>query len=321
MHGSKRGKIWRRFQRITYRYQAFSIAGKRRGFADTRGTLFFEVARFASILRPRYIFAENVVGLLNHEGGTTYETILRTLDELGYDVEWQVLNSKAYVPQNRERVFIIGHSRTECTRQVFPIARESGAVDETIRTLMNIKPYKRDVEWKDYDLQDQDSTLTTVDVIKMAVPSKNGIVVAGQLPGNYRQTSQVYDSNGIAPTLLTKQGVTKVLIKEATKKGFAEACPGDSINLAFPDSERRRGRVGKQMAHTLLTSDEQAVVTEKYQIRKLTPRECWRLQGFPDWAYDKAAKVNSDHQLYKQAGNSVTVPVIFDIARRLVLEE
>ncbi|WP_049067884.1 DNA cytosine methyltransferase, partial [Enterococcus faecium] len=79
--------------------QAFSIAGKRQGFSDTRGTLFFEIARFAAILQPKFLFLENVRGLLNHEGGATFETILRTLDGLGYDVEWQVLNSKAYVPQ------------------------------------------------------------------------------------------------------------------------------------------------------------------------------------------------------------------------------
>ncbi|WP_148132023.1 DNA cytosine methyltransferase, partial [Streptococcus sp. HMSC056D07] len=97
--------------------QAFSIAGNRRGFEDTRGTLFFEIARFASILRPKYLFLENVKGLLNHDGGATFETILGALDELGYNVEWQVLNSKDFgVPQNRERVFIIGHLRGECTR-------------------------------------------------------------------------------------------------------------------------------------------------------------------------------------------------------------
>ncbi|WP_148132022.1 DNA cytosine methyltransferase, partial [Streptococcus sp. HMSC056D07] len=97
--------------------QAFSIAGKRKGFEDTRGTLFFEIARFASILRPRLLFLENVKGLLNHNGGDTFETILSALDELGYDAEWQVLNSKNFgVPQNRERVFIIGHLRGECTR-------------------------------------------------------------------------------------------------------------------------------------------------------------------------------------------------------------
>lgn len=110
--------------------QAFSIAGKRRGFEDTRGTLFFEIARFASILRPRYLFLENVKGLLNHEGGATFETILRALDGIGYDVEWQVLNSKDYVPQNRERVFIVGHLRGERTRKIFPFEKNDRTLTE-----------------------------------------------------------------------------------------------------------------------------------------------------------------------------------------------
>src|SRR5699024_998603 len=90
--------------------QAFSIAGQRKGFKDTRGTLFFEIARFADILKPRYLFLENVRGLMSHDNGNTFETILRALDELGDDVEWDLLNSKDFgIPQNRERVFIIGH--------------------------------------------------------------------------------------------------------------------------------------------------------------------------------------------------------------------
>ena len=105
--------------------QAFSIAGNRRGFEDTRGTLFFEIARFASILRPEYLFLENVKGLLNHDKGDTFEIILSTLDELGYNVEWQVFNSKNFgVPQNRERVFIIGHLRGERTRRIFSSQRK-----------------------------------------------------------------------------------------------------------------------------------------------------------------------------------------------------
>lgn len=106
-------------------------------------------------------------------------------------------------------------------------------------------------------------------------------------------------------------------MREATSKGYAETLPGDSVNISHPNFETRRGRVGKGIANTLLTGEEQAVVTENYRIRKLTPRECWRLQGFPDWAFDRAKQVNSDSQLYKQAGNSVTVPVIADIAKRL----
>ncbi|MCH3681433.1 DNA (cytosine-5-)-methyltransferase, partial [Enterococcus faecium] len=110
--------------------QAFSLAGKRKGFSDTRGTLFFEIARFASILRPKLLYLENVKGLLNHERGATFETILRTLDELGYDVEWQLFNSKEFVAQNRERVFIVGHLRGAGTKKIFPLTREEGSADQ-----------------------------------------------------------------------------------------------------------------------------------------------------------------------------------------------
>ena len=111
--------------------QAFSIAGKRSGFEDTRGTLFFEVMRLAKERHPKILFAENVKGLLNHIGGETFRVIIETMDELGYDVEWQLLNSKDFgVPQNRERVFIIGHSREFGGSKVFPITSCSGQVDE-----------------------------------------------------------------------------------------------------------------------------------------------------------------------------------------------
>ena len=110
--------------------QSFSIAGHRRGFEDTRGTLFFEVMRLAKERHPEYLFAENVSGLLNHDGGGTFETIIRTMDELGYSVEWQVLNSKYYVPQNRERVFIIGHLGELSGREIFPITAYSEPFNE-----------------------------------------------------------------------------------------------------------------------------------------------------------------------------------------------
>ena len=299
--------------------QAFSIAGKRKGFEDTRGTLFFEIARFASILRPRYLFLENVKGLLNHEGGATFETILRTLDELGYDVEWQVLNSKDYVPQNRERVFIIGHLRGECTRKIFPFSGNDEPLVELQRQQSSVNTitarYGETAGVGSYVVESKQQE-------QVAIPAQDrqGIIVVGNLPGNHDQNSRVYNSRGIASTLSTMQGggqEPKILIKEATTKGYAEALPGDSVNISHPNSETRRGRVGKGIANTLLTGEEQAVVTDNYRIRKLTPRECWRLQGFPDWAFDRAKEVNSDSQLYKQAGNSVTVPVIADIAKRL----
>ena len=329
--------------------QAFSIAGKRKGFLDeTRGTLFFEIARAAEQIKPRTLFLENVRGLLSHDKGRTFRTIISTLDELGYDAEWQILNSKNFgVPQNRERVFIIGHLRGERGREVFPITREnSGAID-----------------------------------------------VVNKESGMPRETNRVYSPEGLSPTFNTMQGGGRepkiaIKIKEVTKQGYAIAEQGDSINFSLPNSKTRRGRVGKQVAQTLDTSCNQAVIVQNplkgktkngwhfeqnvfdveglartlkagggsgnipkivqkprgfnkggehevaptlssnswhennllksgIRIRKLTPRECWRLQGFPDWAFDKAQEVNSNSQLYKQAGNSVTVNVIVEIAKKL----
>lgn len=265
-----------------FRAKLFSIAGARRGFEDTRGTLFFEIARFASILKPKYLFLENVKGLLNHDKGNTFETILSALDELGYDVEWQVLNSKNFgVPQNRERVFIVRHFRGERSGNVFPFGGKVGNLDPGL---------------------------------------KNEIKKYGTIQPNYNQSGVVYDTDGIAPTIRAYQGGNlepKIRVKEATKQGYAEAEVGDSINLSHPNSKTRRGRVGKQIANTLLTGESQGVVEADFRIRKLTPRECWRLQGFPDLAFDKAQEVNSNSQLYKQAGNSVTVNVIAAIAERL----
>lgn len=324
--------------------QAFSIAGKRQGFEDTRGTLFFEIARFASILRPRFLFLENVKGLLNHEGGATFETILRALDELGYDAEWEVHNSKDYVPQNRERVFIIGHLRGESTEQVFPFER----IDRTIVELQGQQAYANTLttrieaqgtgtyvaERKQHEEKIAIPVLTPdrlekrqngrrfksdgEEMFTLTAQDRHGVMIVG---GLYTNDSEQFSRDvlpGLSRTLKSQNHDAAILIKEATAQGYAQALPGDSINISHPNSETRRGRVGKGIANTLLTGKEQAVVTEEFQIRKLTPRECWRLQGFPDWAFDRAKEVNSDSQLYKQAGNSVTVPVIHDIARRLV---
>ncbi|HEM3524741.1 TPA: DNA cytosine methyltransferase [Streptococcus suis] len=342
--------------------QAFSIAGKRAGFEDTRGTLFFEIARFASILRPKYLFLENVTGLLNHDNGNTFETILGALDELGYDAEWQVFNSKNFgVPQNRERVFIIGHLREEGGRAVFPFGGNDTAVDSKqskINKVGNIRKMGRsqsgDVVSVDSLAPTLCSTTTQKDPLKVAIPvltpdreekrqngrrfktdgepmftltaqDKHGVLVndikvVGVIEPNFNQSGCIYDPEGIAPTIRTMQGgglEPKIAVREATSKSYYEATVGDSVNLSHPNSSTRRGRVGKQVANTLLTGEEQGVVMPNFRIRKLTPRECWRLQGFPDWAFDRAQAVNSNSQLYKQAGNSVTVNVIEAIAKRL----
>lgn len=292
--------------------QAFSIAGNRKGFEDTRGTLFFEIARFTYILKPRILFLENVKGLLNHDKGRTFEIILQTLDELGYDVEWQVLNSKNFgVPQNRERVFIIGHLRGEGGRKVFPIRGESENTN-CVRQIGNLiqtnsfggNPHRGRV-YSSYGIS----------------PCLNCMDGGGREP-KILQLGRGFNKGGvhnIAPTI-TKNSYQEnnfLIIKEATKKGYAEATIGDSVNISHPNSKTRRGRVGKGIANTLLTGEEQCVVMDDLRIRKLTPKECWRLQGFPDWAFERAAKVNSNSQLYKQAGNSVTVNVIEAISKEL----
>lgn len=241
--------------------QAFSIAGKRKGFEDTRGTMFFELARILRAKRPRLFVFENVKGLLSHDNGQTFRTIIATLDELGYDCQWQVLNSKNHgVPQNRERIFIVGHLRGTPRPQVFPL----GAVNQKPEATLSEKGKK------------------------------------------------------VANTLRAKLGgpdlENSYLIPEATKKDYAEANVGDSINLSVPNSSTRRGRVGKGVAQTLDTGMQQYTLTRQGGVRKLTPTECERLQGFPDtWTEGL-----SDTQRYKTLGNAVTVNVIRDIFKLLL---
>ena len=301
--------------------QSFSIAGSRRGFEDTRGTLFFEIARFADILKPKYLFLENVKGLLNHDRGNTFKTILGALDGLGYDVEWQVLNSKNFgVPQNRERVFIIGHLRGERTRNVFPLSGESEQSDcqqSKIEIVGNTKNPNGTSQGTGSVVYDSNGVIGTLCARDYKEPKQVAIPVLTPDRTEKRQNGRRFKTDGEPMFTLTAQDRHGILIKEATKQGYAEAEIGDSVNLSHPNSKTRRGRVGKQIANTLLTGESQGVVEPDFRIRKLTPRECWRLQGFPDWAFDKAQEVNSNSQLYKQAGNSVTVNVIEVIAREL----
>lgn len=298
--------------------QAFSIAGKREGFADeTRGTLFFEILRAAKQIQPPLLFLENVKGLLNHDKGRTFRIILQAMDELGYDAEWQVLNSKDFgVPQNRERVLIIGHLRGSGGREIFPIGSPDGTTGVPIKLIAHRENYHRNTQT--FDPSGITETLDTgqgggrghYTVVKDEMK-----VVATW--GGFGQ-SQVFDEDGIVSTCLARdyKDPKRVMVREATKQGFAVAEEGDSINFEQPNSKTRRGRVGKGIANTLTTGCNQGVLEEGYRIRKLTPKECWRLQGYPDWAFEKAEQVNSNSQLYKQAGNSVTVNVIREISKK-----
>ncbi|MDW8778927.1 DNA (cytosine-5-)-methyltransferase, partial [Streptococcus suis] len=249
--------------------QAFSIAGKRAGFEDTRGTLFFEIARFASILRPKYLFLENVTGLLNHDNGNTFETILGALDELGYDAEWQVFNSKNFgVPQNRERVFIIGHLRGAGGRAIFPFERG----DKEIGSL-------------------QGQSTNTITARYGEAQGSGSYIIEGQQP-KIIQRGHGYNQGGehdITPTLTSNSWQENNHVKVYD---FYNRKTKDEVGTLTAS-----GHQGNTKAGTF-------GILDGIRIRKLTPRECWRLQGFPDWAFDRAQAVNSNSQLYKQAGNS-----------------
>lgn len=274
--------------------QAFSIAGKRRGFSDTRGTLFFEVARIAKEKQPRFLFLENVKGLLSHNKGETFLTILSTLDELGYDCQWQVLNSKDFgVPQNRERVFIVGHLRGTSRPEVFPF---TGSNPKTLTQLVGGR--------QGYRVYDINGTSCTLASEAGGMGTKTGLYATPVLTPDFtnkkmNKKSQIGSSNG---NMFTIDGtsVHGVLIYDPYNKSL----PSDQKNTT-----------------TLRTNHFNRnawILNDSLKIRRLTPLECFRLQGFPDSHFKKAKQAGlSDSQLYKQAGNAVTVNVIEAIARRL----
>jgi len=249
--------------------QAFSIAGRRFGFDDTRGTLFFDIARILKAKQPRNFLLENVDGLLFHDKGRTFRTIIATLTELGYCVEWQVLNSKNFgVPQSRKRVFIIGHLGRGCKQQVFPI----GEFDE-----------KGDREF--------------------AREAQN----AHTLKACYGSAKGGDDYVAVAPVARVMQVGTYRTHKDG--RGFREVKQG--VAPALPARAREDG------------SGQPVVFDGNIKIRRLTPVECERLQGFPDgWTAkgiddDGNEIVISDSQRYKCLGNAVTVNVVAEIIKEL----
>ena len=328
--------------------QSFSIAGKRRGFEDVRGTMFFEIARIAAVKKPAYLLLENVPGLLSHDGGRTFTVILDALSELGYDVCWQVLNSKNFgVPQSRKRVYIIGYLRGRSRSEIFSFTETNG------KTTLQVIPGREGN--------------------RIYSPLGVGITLTSNA-GGFGGKTGLYDVN--------------LPIKVKTKQGYQLAYPGDSIDLAYANLNSRRGRVGDKVAHTVTPTNTQgyffidmnsppnltdearcitarqnagisnrkgehsgvfiedeprAVLTPEKEtvrqqgrrmknpnepmftltvcdrhgilrygkVRRLTPLECWRLQGFTDEQFYKAQATGlKDGALYKMAGNAVSVPVI-----------
>ncbi len=248
--------------------QAFSIAGKRKGFDDTRGTLFFEIARilryFRDIGKPiPYFILENVKGLLNHQDGQTFATIYRVLTDLDYTIECQILNTRWFLPQNRERIYIVGHLGEKGRSKIFPIGKTTSQINNRLNQIGIIG---------------EDSEATRVYDTTCARTIKNGggmgaktglykinkINIVGNLKGKGgHECHNVHSPNGIAPTVRENHGKTTMVVHSG--------------------------------------------------IRRLTPTECERLQGFPDgWTEGQ-----SDTQRYKQLGNAVSVPVVKAIGKKL----
>lgn len=316
--------------------QPFSISGKRGGFEDTRGTLFFDIARIIKAKRPRWAVLENVRGLTNHDGGRTLGTIIQALWELGYAADYKVLNSKDFgVAQNRERVFIVatpeehcgtikefwhfeypeGHDNTKRLRDILEpnVAEKYFLKPASIKKLIEYKVRNR-LKGNGFDAKfhDPDDYMST---LKVGGDGVDNLVQVGVI-GKDSEATRVYHPDGIARTLKFGGGMGAktglYLIPEATKQGYAVAGEGDAINLKAENSKTRRGRVN-DIAHTLDTDVQQYTVQNK-RIRRLTPVECARLQGFPDNWCNKL----SDTQAYKCYGNAVTTNVIKAIIPRLV---
>ncbi len=276
--------------------QAFSIAGKRGGFDDTRGTLFFELARIAKAKRPRLLFFENVKGLLSHDGGRTFDTIIRTIDELGYDCQWQVLNSKDFgVPQNRERVFIIGHLRGTPRPQVFPFGKNNQEAVELSGHNANTLTAR---------YQPAEATGTYIGESKLNAQIE-------QLNQPNHSNDRIYGAEGISPTLNTAQGGNRQP-KIVASRGRNPANPSDRTVGAPTEQRLEINETGT--SNTLTSVEKDNWLLDGMKIRRLTPTECERLQGFPDgWT-----EGISDSQRYKCLGNAVTVNVIQAIVEKLL---
>ncbi len=292
--------------------QAFSIAGRRQGFDDARGTLFFEIARIAAVKRPPFLLLENVPGLLSHDGGWTFATILLTLSELGYDVTWQVLNSKDFgVPQSRKRVYIIGFLRERCAGEIL-------AFNEA-----NVKALAQRIPGR------EGNRVYSTDGVAITLTSNAGGF--GGKTGLYEINTPTDEE-----TPCDSQGVFFIDMNEGAKLTDTARCitarqdsgiskhKGEhsgvfvedrarAVNSPERDTVRQQGRRIKEPDEpmfTLTTQDKHGIM--RYgRVRRLMPIECFRLQGFTDEQFKKAEATGlKDGRLYKMAGNAVSVPVI-----------
>jgi len=303
----------------------------------TRSSLLVEYLRVIRANKPNFGIYENVKNIVGKKfKDTTFKLFTQELEEYGYNVYWKVLNAKHYgIPQNRERVYLIFIKKELDNGEFkYPESFDNGI---RLRDILD-----DEVDEKFYLSQKQINKIKTSTFTQARTRIQNSeccqtllsrdfkdpkCVQVGQLYGTNKepnpQAGRVYDPNYISPTMDTCSGgnrMPKVAIKQATKKGYTECEVGGVANLSYPDSTTRRGRVQEDgnICPTLTARPEgfkTAIlpVTNDIRIRKLTPKECWRLMGFDDKSFEAAEQVNSNSQLYKQAGNSIVVDVLYYI--------
>ena len=297
--------------------QAFSVAGKRGGFNDTRGTIFFDFARIMKAKKPKFAIFENVKGLLNHDGGKTYETMLRTLDELGYNAQWGILNTKFHgLPQNRERVYIVANLRERSSTKIL-FERGNDSADKVERTENGIIGQFYNRKGKTH----QDLGVISSEghsPALLATTHKNPrIVKIGDIDGLNTQYSRVYDSEGVSTTINAQGGglgAKTGLYKVGAIDGVFRLKQGNRVYGVNGKARTICAEGGGYGGYTgLYTNSEQT------KVRRLTPKECFRLQGFKDEMVELGYKLGiSDTQLYKMAGNAVSVPVVEWVAQRVL---
>jgi len=273
--------------------QAFSVAGRRGGFSDTRGTLFFEIARIAREKQPRILLLENVKGLLSHNKGYTFATILNALDEIGYDAEWQVLNSTDFgIPHNRERTYIVGHLRGTGTRQVFPLRRADAAVIGEHKEATRLIP-------------------ATVDKV-----DKQGSVYLHKFNKVNANCLCARDAKGLCRSynvILESPDIIKTATAGNSRPQRVNTIDRSSVTIAATIGG---GGAGTGL-YAIPALDKDAY--DGCRIRRLTPTECERLQGFPDgWTAEGVTGAISDTQRYKCLGNAVTTNVVEAVASELL---
>ena len=347
------------FDLFTYSFpcQDISMAGKQAGFdkdSGTRSSLLWECERIIKNKKPKYLLMENVKALTFKKNMEGFNNWLKTLEDIGYKNYWKVLNAKDYgVPQNRERVFcisILGNEEYKFPEKQTLKTRLKDVLEENVdekyylsndrvKQLVKIIKYDDIKEKSVYDgsiknpkSKDIANCITAKDRGIVNFQSSGNVVVEPKIIQTHKLKSdkrrnpdryRVFDSSGISPTLLTCQsgGLQPCIpIKNSTKKGYINAYSGDGIDLINPNCKNRRGRVQKDKVQTLTCGDNRGVITDDLRIRKLTPLEYWRLMGINDEDFYKAQKVNSNSQLYKQAGNAIVVDVLAAIFMQLFKE-